>query len=762
MYKKLIVMSAASLVLSMSFANQIRAEDVPVVVIDATSSSTAPDGMIKIEVPKQNTDTHQVLEDVVVTATKTGKSVSQAPASVSVITSKNLETKNVHRAEEALTGLAGIYIKGAGDHAPSDNSGTVVYMRGVPGLGRTAVLQDGQSMNDPFSGGVNWSGIFADSIEKIEVVRGPFSSIYGGNAIGGVINFITKEPTKREITVKAGYGSHNLKAGSAVYKNKIDRLGLSIGYGHEKSDGYAAEEVVKPVATGTGTIPVTGWQYTTNPNGGAAYLVGDKGKRWWWKDNVDMKLFFDITPTSKVTLRASWNQHETGFTGLNTYLRDAAGNPVVSGSVIINDGSAKRVALSELDFLLGENGANNSKINLGYETTLDNLWAIKVDAGYMDAGYWYSSALTGATSNAGPGKLVDIPNNRYYTSIQATVPTIDRHVLIVGVSANRDALHKREYNLANWQDRDALGTVRYSVDGENTTYAVFAQDEYYLLDNVTFYVGGRYDYWSTEGSDNQTTPLVSSHVFEKRSASAVSPKIAAVYMLQENTSLRASIGNAFKGPSMSQLYSSFSGYQSNPALEPEKSTSWEFGAEHRFADQTMVRATYYQNILKNLIYTTTISPGVSTPKNAGKGDVKGVELEIRKPVSEGVTTFANFTYNKALITENASLPLTVGKRITGTPQRMLNIGVEARKGDWTTSLTGSHVSDVYSNDQNLDVVNGVYTATDPYTVWSAKANYEIRQGLRASVAVDNLFDKQYYQYYKVAGRTFYSELKLDF
>ena len=78
------------------------------------------------------------LDEVVVTATKTGKGVSEAPASVSVITSKSLETKNVQRVEEALTDQAGIYVKGRGDHAPSDDSGTVVYMRGVAGLGRTA------------------------------------------------------------------------------------------------------------------------------------------------------------------------------------------------------------------------------------------------------------------------------------------------------------------------------------------------------------------------------------------------------------------------------------------------------------------------------------------------------------------------------------------------------------------------------------------------------------------------------------------------
>lgn len=209
------------------------------------------------------------------------------------------------------------------------------------------------------------------------------------------------------------------------------------------------------------------------------------------------------------------------------------------------------------------------------------------------------------------------------------------------------------------------------------------------------------------------------------------------------------------------MYSSFGTYQANPNLNPEKMTSWEFGGEHRFSDQSTVRATYYENFLTDLIYTTSIGGGLTTPKNAGKAEVKGIELEIRKPVLAGMTTFANFTYNKALITENAALPLTVGKRITGTPQKMLNVGVEARKDAWTGSITGRYVSDVYANDQNLDVVNGVYTATDPYTIWNAKAIYRIKQGLSISLVAENIFSRKYYQYYKMPGRTLCSELKLD-
>jgi iron complex outermembrane receptor protein len=73
---------------------------------------------------------------------------------------------------------------------------------------RTAVLVDGKSMTDGFSSKVDFRTIMADDVEKIEVVPGAFSSLYGSNAIGGVINIITKEPTKPETTIKykRGFG----------------------------------------------------------------------------------------------------------------------------------------------------------------------------------------------------------------------------------------------------------------------------------------------------------------------------------------------------------------------------------------------------------------------------------------------------------------------------------------------------------------------------------------------------------------------------
>ncbi len=132
-------------------------------------------------------------------------------------------------------------------------------LRGISGYQRTAVLVDNQPMNNALSGGVNWASFEIEDIDRIEVVPGPFSSLYGGSAMGGVINIITKKPEEGKFVVKAGVGSNALNSLSLTYGGKtFEDLGRCANYGHKRSDGYIREYVVKGASSGAGVIPVTG------------------------------------------------------------------------------------------------------------------------------------------------------------------------------------------------------------------------------------------------------------------------------------------------------------------------------------------------------------------------------------------------------------------------------------------------------------------------------------------------------------------------
>lgn len=701
------------------------------------------------------------LEPVVSTATRTAKVVSDAPASVSVVTAKDIEARNVQRVDDALTNVPGVYVQSLGGGTPSAWANRIT-LRGIPGYYRTAVMVDGQVLNNAFSGGTNMSAIPIESIEQIEVVPGPFSALYGGSAMGGVVNIITKTPTKREVVASGGYGSNNTSRESLTYRDKLsERVGIAFNYDHSQSSGYVNDYVVK-AASGAGGTPVTGWQRTTDTQGNVQYLVGDKGNKGWSQDNTGVKLYLDIDPTSRLTLDAAYHYHATEFIGFNPYLRDGAGNPVYSGNVSINDGGGKKMALTESLFLTGPNGEEAKRYGAAYDTRLWGGADLKLNLGYMDNDYWYVTPGTTATSQGGAGKLSDIPNTKLDLSAQLSLPLGARHLLVLGAFAEDADLRKKDYALADWKNRDGRGTVGYHADGQTRSYAFSVQDEYALSDRVTFYLGGRYDSWETSGVVEQFTAPVFSNNYSKRTKSAFSPKVAATYKPTQDTTLRAAVGKAFRAPNLSDMYSTWASgakvYQSNPDLDPEKSTSWEIGAEHRFRTGTTLRATYYQSEVTNLIYSSDLSPTLNMKSNAAKAEVEGVELELRQRLPAGLTAFVNATFNDSQITENQAVPASVGKQVTYSPQRMANLGVEGKRGPWFGSVTGRYVGKVYATDTNMDTVNGVYNAYDPYFVVNAKLGYALNKAFSATFAVDNLTDRDYFQGAKMPGRTFFATL----
>ena len=110
---------------------------------------------------------------------------------------------------------------------------------------RNLVLLDGEPLNQAFAGLVNWNSLNPVDVARIEVARGPFSSLYGGNAMGGVINIITKTPQEREVTIQSGYGSDNTWNEYASYGDKLyNRLSVFATFGYKQSDGYPNIPVV--------------------------------------------------------------------------------------------------------------------------------------------------------------------------------------------------------------------------------------------------------------------------------------------------------------------------------------------------------------------------------------------------------------------------------------------------------------------------------------------------------------------------------------
>src|SRR3989304_1451372 len=126
-------------------------------------------------------------DDIVVTDTRYGMKMTSIPSSAVVITDQDIKARHLSTVYDVLKGLAGIDIVRQGGTGKE----TFIFIRGAE-AGHTLVLIDGVSVNNPATGGFNLSDLSSDNIERIEVVYGPLSPLYGSDAIGGVIQIFTK------------------------------------------------------------------------------------------------------------------------------------------------------------------------------------------------------------------------------------------------------------------------------------------------------------------------------------------------------------------------------------------------------------------------------------------------------------------------------------------------------------------------------------------------------------------------------------------
>jgi iron complex outermembrane receptor protein len=140
--------------------------------------------------------------EVVVSATRSEKDIADVPAAVNVVTKQEIEKRKMMTVDQSLNVLPGVFNRRGKGLMDSQSS---ISLRGIPNANRTLILKDGIPLNNAYTGDVHWGALAPEDMERIEVVKGPFSSLYGGNAMGGVVNIITKMPEKREFMLKAGF-----------------------------------------------------------------------------------------------------------------------------------------------------------------------------------------------------------------------------------------------------------------------------------------------------------------------------------------------------------------------------------------------------------------------------------------------------------------------------------------------------------------------------------------------------------------------------
>jgi iron complex outermembrane receptor protein len=468
----------------------------------------------------------------------------------------------------------------------------------------------------------------------------------------------------------------------------------------------------------------------------------------------------------------------------HTYLKDPAGNPVWEYFV----GGNPPNVLKEAMFLTGKIAKDYTVYSLNFETKIKEA-KVKMTLGLFDQDdYLFTTPCVGnstgcdnneyATRGGGPGTTRNNPGKTYVADLQVTLPIslktayFNNHILTFGASYKRAEAETKQYKLSNWKDENSKTSLMYELEGKDRIFALFIQDEIPVTQKLTLYIGARQDWWKTfDGYENYVGNPQYPKEYKDRSESSFNPKFSFVYNFSEKTVLRSSVGRAFRPPVITELYRSFMSPRSfvygNPNLKTEKCWSWDLGIRHSFWEGNKVEISYFENYLKDLIYSRTTSQYIGTRAvvetvNAGKAEVKGVEFSIEQKFGKYIRTFANLTWNDARIKDNQANPRSEGKRITGIPETMFNAGIEVEKGPFSAYLVGRYRSKVYINDENKDRKEGVMGSFDSYFIADAKLAYKIFKNASLSLSVDNLFDKKYYYYYLEPRRSWFLEVSYKF
>jgi len=274
---------------------------------------------------------------VVVTATRTIQSIDDALSSVTIITRADIQARQATSVQELLTGEAGIQISNNGGLGKA----TALFLRGTD-ADQVLVLVDGVKLTSVTLGTTAFEYLPVEEIDRIEIVRGPRSSLYGSEAVGGVIQIFTRRGQGEPLlTASAGGGSHNTENTSAGLSGSTSSLSYSVSSSYLGSDGYAS-------CRGT---PV--------PPGGGCFTF-DFTPDGFHSASQSARIRYDFSDTANVEVTALRAQGGTRFAGTfvnhESFVQQTAGltgrwSPLSSLHLAIRAGQSRDEATDELNFV---------------------------------------------------------------------------------------------------------------------------------------------------------------------------------------------------------------------------------------------------------------------------------------------------------------------------------------------------------------------------------------------------------------------------
>jgi len=630
-------------------------------------------------------------EAITVTPARAERQVSELPASVTILDSRDLSNAAAQTVDDLLREVPGfsIFRRSSSLVANPTTQGVSLRGAGASGASRTLVLTDGLPLNDAFGGWVYWDRVPRAAVDRIELVRGGSSDLYGSDALSGVINLITRPPAPRVVEAEVSYGARDTADLSFFAGEKFGRWAASLSGEAVRTDGYF---IVAPEQRGT-----------VDEAAASRHRV------------ITLRVERELNQAAAIFARGSLFD-EDRRNGTPLQRNDTATESLaIGGRARTPDGSNWNAALF----------ANRQRFHQSF------------------------TAVAASRATETLTRLQAVPSRDVGLSLGWSRLTAERHLLVAGLDVRGVRGTSDEIVYAAGR-----ATTFVSAGGRQRRLGFFAQDLVTLSPRWQLTLSARYDNWrdSSAASVEQTlaTKAVRPTFFAPRTEEAFNPRLALLFHATERLTLRAAAYRAFRAPTLNELYRSFRVGDTltvgNENLRAERLTGGEAGASWTLAERVTARVTGYWTETVNPItnFTLSVTPTLITRqrRNLGRTRSRGIEAEADFRPAPRWRVSAGYLFADATVRRAPQDVRLEGLLIPQVPRHQFTLQASYSHPTLVTAAVQLRSSDKqFDDDQNRLPLGG-------YSVLDATLSRPLGRYCEVFIAVQNLTDTRY-----AVGRT---------
>jgi len=632
----------------------------------------------------------QESDDVVVSATRSPTRTFDAPASVDRVSSDEIQQYQPKvNLSESLNRVPGVTIQNRQNYAQDLQVTSRGFgARATFGVRGVRLIQDGIPATMPDGSGQ--AGSFdLGTAQRIEVLRGPFSTLYG-NASGGVIQVFTADgPQRPEAWAEywgGTFGSARISAGFGGQDGALNYIGDTSRF---STDGYRQHSAA----------------------------VRDLG---------NVKLRYDFGGDTRLTLIGNGiNQVDTQDPGGLGAAQVSANRRGVDPSVL-QFNTRKSIGQAQFGGTLDTRLPNGDQLSL------------TLYSGNRDINQYLGMSGVAITSSGGVVSLASFYSGgglRWEHKAE-----LAGQPLTLSAGADLDSLQQRRRGYVN--NNGVAGALRRDEDDAADSSGAYAQADWRLGERWSVLAGVRYTAVVAAFADHFIVPGNGDDSGTKH-FSATTPAASALYRVSKDLNLYASYGQGFETPTLAELAYSTNGSGPNFGLQPARSRQFEIGAKAVLFGDTRLNFALFNAHTSNEIVVASSTGGRTVYKNASHTERKGVELSWDVPLPANFRMYFAYTYLDARFTDafTSTGPVAVGNFLPAVPQNVLYGELAWRYPEigFGTALEARHSSRLFVDDLNSAYAPG-------YTVANLRGGFDqVAGNWRVSefARVDNLFNTTY-------------------